>query len=60
MVTGTSIQGSKDSLRLARLNPGVLYATSGEAFILIIAPYEQTVCFKKAKKAMTHVLNENF
>ncbi len=29
MVTGTSIQASKDALRLARLNPGFLYSTAG-------------------------------
>lgn len=29
MVTGTSLQGSKDSLRLSRLYPGNLYATAG-------------------------------
>merc|ERR1712223_367020 len=29
MVTGTSIQASKDALRLSRLYPGTLYATAG-------------------------------
>ena len=29
MVTGTSVQGSKDALRLSRLYPGVLYSTAG-------------------------------
>ena len=29
MVTGTSIQSSKDALRLSRLYPGALYATAG-------------------------------
>nr|ADD38159.1 Deoxyribonuclease tatD [Lepeophtheirus salmonis] len=29
MVTGTSLQGSKDALRLSRLYPGVLYCTAG-------------------------------
>ncbi len=29
MVTGTSIQASKDALRLARLYPATLYATAG-------------------------------
>ena len=29
MVTGTSIQSSRDALRLSRLYPGVLYATAG-------------------------------
>jgi len=29
MVTGTSVQGSKDALRLSRLYPGTLYATAG-------------------------------
>ncbi len=29
MVTGTTLQASKDALRLARLNPGVLYSTAG-------------------------------
>ena len=30
MVTGTSVQGSKDALRLSRLYPGTLYATAGK------------------------------
>ena len=30
MVTGTSVQGSKDALRLSRLYPGMLYATAGK------------------------------
>lgn len=29
MVTGTSVQGSKDALRLTRLYPGTLYSTAG-------------------------------
>lgn len=29
MVTGTSLQGSKDALRLTRLYPGTLYSTAG-------------------------------
>lgn len=29
MVTGTSVQGSKDALRLARLYAGTLYCTAG-------------------------------
>ena len=29
MVTGTSVQGSKDALRLSRLYPGTLYSTAG-------------------------------
>lgn len=29
MVTGTSVQASKDALRLSRLYPGILYATAG-------------------------------
>ena len=29
MVTGTSVQSSKDALRLSRLYPGALYATAG-------------------------------
>ena len=29
MVTGTSLQGSKDALRLSRLYPGALYSTAG-------------------------------
>lgn len=29
MVTGTSVQGSKDALRLTRLFPGTLYSTAG-------------------------------
>ena len=29
MATGTSVQGSKDALRLSRLYPGVLYSTAG-------------------------------
>ena len=29
MVTGTSVQASKDALRLSRLYPGTLYATAG-------------------------------
>ena len=30
MVTGTSLQASKDALRLTRLYPSVLYATAGK------------------------------
>ena len=29
MVTGTSVQSSRDALRLSRLYPGALYATAG-------------------------------
>lgn len=30
MVTGTSVQSSRDALRLSRLYPGALYATAGK------------------------------
>ena len=30
MVTGTSVTGSKDALRLSRLYPGSLYCTAGK------------------------------
>ena len=30
MVTGTSLTSSRDALRLSRLYPGVLYATTGK------------------------------
>ena len=31
IATGTTLQTSKDALRLARLNPGVIYSTAGKA-----------------------------
>ncbi len=36
MVTGTTLQASKDALRLARLNPGVLYSTAGNFFASLL------------------------
>jgi hypothetical protein len=38
MVTGTSLASSRDSLRLARLYPGLLYATAGSFALLNLSP----------------------
>ncbi len=38
MVTGTSLASSRDSLRLARLYPGLLYATAGSFDSLNLSP----------------------
>ena len=46
MVTGTSIQSSRDALRLSRLYPGVLYATAGW-YLYVLMPGFIFVRFEK-------------
>ena len=36
MVTGTSVKGSKEALRLTRIYPGTLYSTGGKYLIQLI------------------------
>lgn len=41
MVTGTSVKGSKDALRLTRIYPDTLYSTAGKFQLGIFASFLQ-------------------
>lgn len=50
MVTGTSVQGSRDALRLSRLHPGVLYSTAG------VHPHDAKSWDESSEKALRELL----
>ena len=55
MVTGTSLQSSRDALRLSRLYPGILYATAGKPNCVF--PKKGYALFKKPVFLRIFLLN---